>query len=292
MPELPEVEAVARALRPLVLGQRIRCLHVFHPIALKPQNPVDVARLVEGRRILEVFRRGKYLFLALDRGLVEMHFRFDGQLLWFRNARELLEKANAGEECVHVDLAFEFAKGVLGFVDPRHFGRVHAWESAAACAPLQRLGVDAFDGDFVPNLLHYRASRSTRPLKEFLLDQTRIAGIGNIYSTEALWHAKLDPWRRADLLNRQQSAQLHKAIVRVLRRALECCQHPPPDFRDPKWWFQGLDKILRVYQREDLPCRRCRRPIQRSEQGGRSTYYCGYCQKSAGGKKPQAKTNL
>jgi len=83
MPELPEVEAVARALRPLVRGQRIRCLHVFHAIALKPQLPAAAARIVEGRSVREVFRRGKYLFLALDRGAGEMHFRFDGQLVWF-----------------------------------------------------------------------------------------------------------------------------------------------------------------------------------------------------------------
>lgn len=103
MPELPEVEAVTRALRPLVKGQRIRCLHVFHAIALKPQPPADAAKLVEGRRVRDVFRRGKYLFLQMDRGLVEMHFRFDGQLIWFRSAKELLERANAGEDGVHVE---------------------------------------------------------------------------------------------------------------------------------------------------------------------------------------------
>ena len=96
MPELPEVEAVTQALRPLVKGQRIRCLHVFHPIALRPQAPAHVARLVEGRRIQDVFRRGKYLFLALDCGLIEMHFRFDGQLIWFSGAKELLERASVG----------------------------------------------------------------------------------------------------------------------------------------------------------------------------------------------------
>jgi formamidopyrimidine-DNA glycosylase len=279
MPELPEVEAVARALCPLVAGQRIRCLHVFHASAMKPQPPADVSRLVEGRRILKVFRRGKYLFLGMDRGLVEMHFRFDGQLTWFSSAKELLQRANASDYGVHVDLAFELGKGALGFADQRHFGRVHAWESEEACAPLRKLGVDALDKAFTARELHHRTGRSKRPLKEFLLDQTRIAGIGNIYSSEALWHAQLDPWRRADSLDRTKSARLHKAIVYVLRRALECCEDPPPDFRDAKWWFQGLEKILRVYQREDLPCRRCRRPIQRVEQGGRSTYYCGHCQK-------------
>ncbi|HET7108701.1 MAG TPA: DNA-formamidopyrimidine glycosylase [Candidatus Acidoferrum sp.] len=279
MPELPEVEAVARALRPLVKGQRIRCLHVFHAIALKPQFPADVARLVENQRVREVFRRGKYLFLALDRGLVEMHFRFDGQLIWFPNAKALLERANAGEDGVHVDVALEFGKGVLGFADRRHFGRVHAWDSEAVCPPLRKLGMDAFAKEFTPKELHARLSRSKRPLKEFLLDQTRIAGIGNIYSGEALWHARLNPRRRADSLDRKKAANLHKAIVYVLRRALECCEDPKPNFRDPKWWFQGLEQILRVYQREDLPCRRCRRPIVRVEQGGRSTYYCEHCQK-------------
>ena len=279
MPELPEVEAVARALRPLVKGQRIRCLHVFHAIALKPQAPAGVARLVEGRRIQEVFRRGKYLFLALDRGLVEMHFRFDGQLIWFSGAKELLDRANAGEDGVHVDVALEFGRGVLGFADRRHFGRFHAWESEDACPPLRKLGLDAFAETFTAKELHVRLGRSKRPLKEFLLDQARIAGIGNIYSGEALWHARLDPWRRANSLNRKQSAKLHKAIVYVLRRALECCQDPAPDFRDPKWWFQGLEGILRTYQRNGMPCRRCGRLIERAEQGGRSTYYCKHCQK-------------
>jgi formamidopyrimidine-DNA glycosylase len=278
MPELPEVEAVARALRPLVKGQRIRCLHVFHAIALKPQSPAAAAKIVEGRRVREVFRRGKYLFLGLDRGLVEMHFRFDGQLVWFSGAKELLERANTREEGVHVDVALEFGKGVLGFADQRHFGRVHAWESGAECPPLGKLGMDAFASEFTAKELHQRLSRSRRPLKEFLLDQTRVAGIGNIYSSEALWHARLDPWRRADSLDRKKSAKLHKAIVSVLRRALECCQDPAPDFRDPKWWFRGLEEILRAYQREGLPCRRCGRPIVRAEQGGRSTYYCKHCQ--------------
>jgi formamidopyrimidine-DNA glycosylase len=279
MPELPEVEAVVRALRPLVKGQRIRCLHVFHAIALKPQSPAEAARLVEGCRVKDVFRRGKYLFLALDRGLVEMHFRFDGQLVWFSNARNLLERANAGEDGVHIDVALELGRGVLGFADRRHFGRVHAWESETECLPLQKLGMDAFASGFTAKELHARLSRSKRPLKEFLLDQTRIAGIGNIYSSEALWHARLNPWRRADSLDRKKAAKLHKAIVYVLRRALECCEHPAPDFRDPTWWFRGLEEILRAYQREDLPCRSCRRAIVRAEQGGRSTYYCKHCQK-------------
>jgi formamidopyrimidine-DNA glycosylase len=279
MPELPEVEAIARTLRPLVCGQRIRCVHVLHPIATRPQAPAQLTGLSQGQPVRTVSREGKYLFLELERGLIEMHFRFDGQLIWFRNAREFLEQANRKPEGVHVDVAFEFGRGVLAFADRRHFGRVHAWESKESCVPLQRLGVDAFSREFTVEFLRERLAASRRPLKEFLLDQTRIAGIGNIYSCEALWKAKLDPRRSANSLRPKEAAKVHKAIVSVLRRALECCLDPAPEFRDPEWWFQGLESMLRAYQREDLPCRRCGHLIQRIEQGGRSTYLCVRCQK-------------
>ena len=279
MPELPEVEAITRSLRPHVRGRRIRCVHIFHPIATKPQSPAHLAKFAEGRRILDASRQGKYLLLPLDHGLIEIHFRFDGQLIWFRNASELFRRANQSPDGVHVDVAFELDKGVLGFADQRHFGRMHYWESFEACPPLRALGLDALSREFTPSFLHTRLTASRRPLKGFLLDQSKIAGIGNIYSAEALWHARLDPRRLADSLSRMDSARLHKAIVSVLRRALECCLDPAPDFRDPRWWFQGLEKILSAYQREGLPCRRCGRAIRRIEQGGRSTYCCLRCQK-------------
>ena len=279
MPELPEVEAVVRTLRPLVHGRRIRCVHVFHPIATKPQAASRVARLAQGRRIRAVSRKGKYVLLVLDRGLLTMHFRLDGQLLWFANGKELLQRANHGENSVHVDVAFELDKGVLGFADRRHFGRVHIWASADECPGLAILGVDALSRDFTSSRLIDLLAASKRPLKDFLLDQSRVAGIGNIYSCESLWRARLDPRRRAHTLQPQEARRLHKAIVSVLARALECCLHPAPDFRNPEWWFAGLEKILRAYGREGEPCRRCGEPIQRIVQGGRSTYCCGRCQK-------------
>ena len=279
MPELPEVEAVARTLRPMVRGQRIRCVHVFHAIATRPQPVAELAKLSEGKQVVTVSRRGKYLFLELDRGLIEMHFRLDGQLVWFSSAKELLKKANRKPDGVHVDVAFEFGKGVLGFADGRHFGRVHGWETPEACAPLGKLGVDALSREFTVDLLRAELKSSRRPLKEFLLDQTRIAGLGNIYSCEALWRAALDPRRPAHSLNRAETAKLYKGIVSTLQRALECCLDPAPTFHDPQWWFQGLEKILRAYQREGLPCKRCGNLIQRIEQGGRSTYCCLHCQK-------------
>jgi formamidopyrimidine-DNA glycosylase len=279
MPELPEVEAIARTLRPMVRGQRIRCVHVFHPIATKPQTPRLLVEACHGRRIVDVRRHGKYLFVELDRGLIEMHFKFDGQLIWFPSAANLTKRANQKPDRTHVDVAFEFGRGALGFADGRHFGRVHIWESPEACVPLGRLGVDGLSRKFTARFLYRQLQSSKRPLKELLLDQARVAGVGNIYSCEALWQARLNPKKKANAVSQKEAAQLHKAIVSVLRRALECCLDPAPVFREEDWWFQGLEKILRTYQREGLPCRRCGQAIQRIEQSGRSTYCCLNCQK-------------
>jgi formamidopyrimidine-DNA glycosylase len=279
MPELPEVEAVARTLRRLVERRKIRCVHVLHAIATKPQSSSHIARIAEGQRIQSAQRKGKYLWLQLTQGIVTLHFKLDGHLLWFSSEKEMAEVANKGGSGVHVDVVFELDKGVLGFADRRHFGRVHAWESEAACPALAGLGLDAMSRDFTPARLAELLEGSKRPLKELLLDQTRVAGIGNIYSCESLWHARLDPRRRANSLKSAEGRRLHKAIVSVLARALECCLHPPPDFRDPEWWFQGLEDILRAYDREGRPCRRCGEPIKRIAQGGRSTYFCARCQK-------------
>jgi formamidopyrimidine-DNA glycosylase len=279
MPELPEVEAVARMLRPLVEQRKIRCIHVLHAIATKPQSPSYIARIAEGQRILSVQRKGKYLWLQLTHGIVTLHFKLDGQLLWFSSVKRMAEVANQRGSGAHVDVAFELDKGVLGFADQRHFGRVQVWESEEACPALAALGVDGMSLDFTAARLRELLAASKRPLKEFLLDQTRIAGIGNIYSCESIWHARLDPRRRANSLDPPEARRLHKAIVSVLERALECCLHPPPDFRDANWWFQGLEQILRVYGREGKSCHRCGEEIKRIAQGGRSTYFCAHCQR-------------
>lgn len=279
MPELPEVESVAQTLHPLVRGRKIRCVHVFHPIAVKPQKPAALAARTAKQKIRAVARHGKYLILELDRGILVLHFRLDGQLLWFSSAKELFAEANREPHNVHVDVALELDRGVLGFADRRHFGRVHHFDSREACDGLVSLGMDALSDEFTPIALARLLSESRRPLKEFLLDQTRIAGIGNIYSCESMWHARIDPRRRANSLDKKEALRLHKAIVSVLRRALECCLHPAPDFRDPDWWFQGLETILQAYDLEHQPCRRCGSLIQRIQQGGRSTYFCSNCQK-------------
>jgi formamidopyrimidine-DNA glycosylase len=281
MPELPEVEAVAISLRPLVEKRKIRSIEVFHPIAVLPQSASHVSKLLTGRRIESVQRKGKYLFLVLENGAaIEMHFRFDGHLIHLSNAKELDARANKKTDSgVHIDVALELDKGVLAFADGRHLGRVHAWQSLEACPPYNELGIDAMSPEFTAKAFAQLTSKSRRPLKEFLLDQSRIAGVGNIYSCEALWHAKINPFRLANSLKQSETKALYKAIVSVLRRALQLCLNPAPDFADAEWWFQGIEGILRVYQREGEPCKRDGHPIKRTTKGNRSTYFCAHCQK-------------
>lgn len=279
MPELPEVEAVARTLGPLVTGRRIRRCHVLHAIAARPHRPRELAAKAAQQRVTAVERRGKYLLLRLEEGCLVLHFRLDGQLVWFDGRDEFLRKANRQGDGVHVDVALELDEGVLGFVDRRHFGRVQWWAAPEACPGIDALGLDALSPQFSHERLASLIESSRQPLKSFLLDQTRIAGLGNIYSAESLWHARLDPQRRAHRMRPEEARRLHKAVVKVLRAALECCLHPAPDFRKADWWFQGLGKILRVYGREGEVCRRCRGTIVRIEQGGRSTFFCRRCQR-------------
>jgi formamidopyrimidine-DNA glycosylase len=276
MPELPEVEAFARALRPFVEGRTILKCRVIHSIAVRPssgrgakQAAAAMERRVRGQRVRAVERRGKYLILQLADGCLVMHFRLDGQLLWF----------DSRKTTGHVDVAFEMKHGTLGFVDQRHFGRVQWVASPEAIPGIAAMGLDPLSKEFTPARLVEFLGRSRRPLKMFLLDQDKIAGIGNIYSNEAMWRARLDPRRAASELSPMEGRRLHKAIVDVLQRALECCVHPPPDLRDAHWWFQGLERFVRVYGREGKKCGRCGAPVRRIEQGGRSTYWCAECQR-------------
>jgi formamidopyrimidine-DNA glycosylase len=270
MPEAPEVEAVVRALRPFVLGQTIRRCRVIHPIAVKPHGPAVLAKLLRGNRIEEVTRVGKYLVLHLARGILTFHFKFDGQILLF-DATPLRE--------VHVDVLMQLDDVTLGFVDPRHLGRMNWHESAEAAASLNKLGMDIFSSEFTISALGTILKHSRLPLKLLLTDQPKLAGLGNIYSNEALWHAGLSPRRRANRLMPLQTRRLHKAIVSTAHRALECCSHPAPDFRDSDWWFSDLTPILRVYGLEGERCRRCSGRIKRIQQGGRSSFFCPRCQR-------------
>lgn len=219
-----------------------------------------------GQHVQRVRRRGKFLLLELEKGSLLFHFRLNGKLVW----------QPAGTRLAHRDFSVGFPRGTLVLVDPRHLAKIY-WTPKGTIHPsTAHLGLEPLSPAFTAKRLRQLLAGHCQPVKVALTDQRRLAGIGNIYSCEALWEARLDPRRPAGELTAEEVRRLHRAIVRVLRRALQSLTDPLPDITQPAWWFH--EPQLGVYGRAGLPCRRCGAAVQRLRQQGRSTYCCLRCQ--------------
>jgi formamidopyrimidine-DNA glycosylase len=271
LPELPEIESMVRMARPRVVGRGIASCRIIHPIVIRPERPKRFAARVVGRTIHAVERRGKYILFLLDSLALAFHLKLDGQFLWI--------PGQAPAEA-HLDLLLRFDDGSsLAFVEPRHLGRARivrgeGWESF-----LPPLGPDPFDHSFTADRLCHGLKKSRTPVKVWLMDQKRIAGLGNIYAAEALFRAGIRPTRRACTITAGEATVLHKAIVDTLSAALECFEMSPPDWTQAGWWFPELGELACVYGREGEPCRRCGGRIRAVKQAGRTSFYCPRCQR-------------
>ncbi|MCI2425027.1 bifunctional DNA-formamidopyrimidine glycosylase/DNA-(apurinic or apyrimidinic site) lyase [Candidatus Acetothermia bacterium] len=263
MPELPEVETIIRGLR-VIKGAKINALQVLDPRLDLPANEIN------GRTIEAVKRRGKYiLFLLSDGGSFIVHLRMSGRLAFTRSA---------GEE-KHTRFILHLDCGKVYFINPRRLGTA---EYAKNGFPYQ-LGVEPFSDQFTVEYLTKITGDSHAPIKSILMDQKRIAGLGNIYSAEALWRAKIDPRRKAKTLTQAEIHALHAAIVQVLTEAIErmgtTLGNTVSDYRNADGDYGRFQGSLTVYGRTGRPCRRCNEPIERIIQAGRSTFFCCGCQK-------------
>lgn len=265
MPELPEVEAVTGKLRMTAIGAPIRDVRVLRPRAAHPQSP-DILKDAIGHCIESIERRGKNILLHLDRGLsLRVHLRMAGNLEVIRDHR--LHRSA-------VRVLFQFADGRgLVFDDSRMLGSVNLYETWEVSALLGGVGVDPLSAEFTSEFFVRVAGRSSRPAKLFLMAQSPISGLGNIYSAEALFQARISPVKPMRLLSRRKLTSLHAAIQEVLREAIPqaVLSYSHPGHHESMGY--------RVYDREGKPCVRCRTPIVRMHQGGRSTYYCRKCQR-------------
>ena len=270
MPELPEVETVARSLRPRVIGQSILAVWISGK-PLRLATPLDVALLKDvcvKAVIASVRRRGKYLLVDLDRGCVLVHLGMSGQL---RLQEEI------GARPLHTHVAFRLSNGQeLRFVDPRRFGWVEACSVGSAFAQIADLGPDPLE-ELSAAQLRGLLSESKANIKSVLLDQRKIAGLGNIYVCEALHAAKIHPVTRADSVV-GKSALLLKTIQASLRIGLENRGTSLRDYVDADGRAGTNSSVLKVYGREGLPCFSCRTVIARRMDGGRSSFYCPRCQ--------------
>lgn len=270
MPELPEVETIRRALRDggrqalPVVGRKVQGVHVLWSGTLAQPTPDQFNHGISGQIIQDVDRRGKFLILVLSEDFLLFHLRMSGDLL--------VEKQHSSL-APHDRLILDLDDGHrLVFNDPRKFGR--AWFVADPYSVLKDLGPEPLDGDLNPELFHQRLKAHRRQIKPLLLDQSFIAGLGNIYADEALHFAGLHPLTIASTLNSSQATKLLESIRTVLSEGIRR-QGASID-----WVYRGGDfqNYFRVYRRTNEPCLTCGTPITRITVGQRGTHFCPTCQ--------------
>jgi formamidopyrimidine-DNA glycosylase len=274
VPELPEVETIRRRLAPVLEGATIERAEIVDPRLTRPVDPRFVADALVGERIVSLERRGKYLLWRLESGrTLVVHLRMTGSLRHgpgghlpddaYRRATLALDTGDA-----------------VGYRDVRRFG---TWEllDAEHLRPYldTRLGPEPLGSSFTASRLASLAAGRTTPVKAFLLDQRRVAGVGNIYADEALWRARVHPLRPVGELDRDEIARLHRALRAALRKGIARQGSTLRDYVTPDGNGGAMQDEFHVYGRLGEPCDRCGRPIARIVVAGRGTWFCPRCQR-------------
>ena len=276
MPELPEVELVAQSLNLLTAKRKIVAAELLRERLAPFNSPDEFAGKLNGAEIVSVARRGKHILFDLDNGnTLIAHLRMSGRFMLLPLERENPKYTHA---------AFYFTDDTrLVFQDQRHFGFMRIVETVKLfeSKELKSLAPEPFGEDFTPKYLRDILKTSKKSLKEFLLDQTKVTGLGNIYASEAMFLAKINPQTPANEVSTRKANVLFEKIRDVL---LESIAHGStlnvnPENIDGSYYGGGFSHGWRVYDRENEACVNCETPIVRLKQGGRSTYYCPKCQK-------------
>jgi formamidopyrimidine-DNA glycosylase len=271
MPELPEVEAVARGLRASLVGRTFADVSVLWERSTIPPDAASFARRLAGRQVAGVERRGKWLVIALAGGdSLLVHLRMTGRLQ--------IEAAHCPESR-HLRVLFVLDDGRrLSFIDPRKFGRLRIVADAAEA--LRDLGPEPLADDFCAERLHQMLAARRGRIKPLLMDQRFLAGLGNIYADEALWRARIHPLHRADTLTAADAGRLHEAIRSVLREAITGGGTTLRDatYRQTDGQPGTFARSLAAYGKEGQPCRRCGTVIERIRISQRSAHFCPRCQ--------------
>ncbi len=269
MPELPEVEAVCGKLRKELIGAQIRAGHIARRRITGSQDRGEVEKMVRGRSVERVSRRGKNILIELSGALImRVHLGMTGNLYVVPDHRLRPAALSAW---------FELADGRgLLFEDTRGLGALDVHDTDGLRKKLTGLGAEPLSREFTGEALSVLAAKVRQPVKLFLMDQRRIAGLGNIYAAEALFLARIDPRKPAGSISRARLEALRGTIVAVLREAVQSARRGysrPGGYREPENFAPN------VYGREGEPCPACGGKIRRIAQGGRSTYFCPRCQR-------------
>lgn len=269
MPELPEVQTVVNTLRPVLIGRRLARVRLHRQDILTPPD-IDLARKLENKGVTAIDRRGKRIVFTLDSGeRFYIHLGMSGRL-------DVQDHGAPLQKHTHLIIEIDSNKAgsELRFVDPRRFGGV--WWLGHEESPDGTMGPEPLT--IRSAALAKRLSKTTRAIKNALMDQTVLAGLGNIYVDESLFASGIHPLTPANKLTEKQVAQLTKAIKATLRRALRHRGSTLRDYRAADGTPGAFQRLHRVYDRKGKPCAKCKRPIERIVLGGRSTHFCPYCQ--------------
>ncbi|HEX8995260.1 MAG TPA: bifunctional DNA-formamidopyrimidine glycosylase/DNA-(apurinic or apyrimidinic site) lyase [Ktedonobacterales bacterium] len=271
MPELPEVEYVARQLRETLLGRRIVAVDVRWERSIQGMAPEEFVAEARDRTVREVGRRAKYLLLTLDDGrLLIIHRRMSGNLLLWNQSEP---------EPLYARVIFTLDDGRrLVYTDPRKFGRIALATLDTLPAAFASLGPEPLEADFTPETLAARLAGQARAIKATLLDQTVVAGLGNIYADESLFRAGIHPLRPASSLTAEEVTRLHAGIQGALTTGIA---HGGTTFGRHRDIYNeaGVNlEHVEVYRRAGQPCLRCGAPIERIVVAQRGTHFCPQCQ--------------
>ncbi|OPX90559.1 MAG: Formamidopyrimidine-DNA glycosylase [Pelotomaculum sp. PtaB.Bin104] len=275
MPELPEVETVRQTLQPKIAGLRFTDVQILLPKIIRSPEPEEFKEMLINKKILRVARRGKYLLLSLTGGMnLVSHLRMTGSLVYSR-------PEEPRSKYTHLVFGLDNG-GELRFADMRQFGGLWLVPADAmdSLSGYKDLGVEPLGASFTTSYLKKELRHRHARIKPLLLDQTFIAGLGNIYTDEALHRARIHPERLASTLNPREVTRLHHAIQAVLKEGIAHRGTTVRDFIDGDGRSGSYQELLRVYNREGQTCGHCGKKIVRKKIGGRSSYYCPSCQKA------------
>ncbi len=271
MPELPEVETVVRGLRNGVIGRVFTGARVHWPREIVGLDPASFSDRLTGQRVQDLSRRGKYIVFTLTHDSLLIHLKMSGRLY-------LAAPGPAASEDRWVRVIFHLdSRHDLCFSDARKFGRVYLVSEASTV--LGHLGPEPLSEAFTPAMFQQAMSRRRTPIKQLLLDQRFLAGVGNIYADEALWWARIAPHRLADTLNADESVRLYDAIRALLEEAITYEGTTISWYRKPDGSRGSYQNRFKVYDRAGQPCFNCGLPIVKTRLGQRGTHYCPACQR-------------
>ncbi|ASK62993.1 DNA-formamidopyrimidine glycosylase [Virgibacillus phasianinus] len=274
MPELPEVETVRQTLKRLVLNKTISNVEVFWPNIIKrPDDVKEFKHLLHQQTILDIKRKGKFILFELSDYVLISHLRMEGKY-----------SVHGGEEPVkkHTHVIFSFTDGAqLRYNDVRKFGTMHIVDKGTELnlKPLNQLGPDPFDDAFTFDYFYKKLHKTDRVIKAALLDQSIVAGLGNIYVDETLFQAGVSPLKKANRLTKKEVKAIQEKAKTILQHAIELGGTTIRTYVNSSGEMGMFQQTLYVYGQENNPCKNCGKPIVKMKIGGRGTHVCMNCQK-------------